>query len=64
LALLDLFAGVFKQANEGQEYILDSFPVPVCDNIRISRGFTRARIIGAISPARSGTSMVCEYIWW
>jgi len=37
LALLDLFALVFKQANEGQEYILDSFPVPVCDNIRISR---------------------------
>lgn len=37
LALGDLLAMVFKQANEGQEYVLDSFPVPVCDNIRISR---------------------------
>lgn len=27
----------FKNRNTGKEYILDSFPVPVCDNIRISR---------------------------
>lgn len=26
-----------KQLNPGQEYIVDSIPVPVCDNIRISR---------------------------
>ena len=28
---------VFKNRNTGKEYILDSFPVPICDNIRISR---------------------------
>jgi len=28
---------IFKKRNQGREYILDSFPVPVCDNIRISR---------------------------
>jgi hypothetical protein len=36
-ALLDLLATIFKFTNEGQEYCLDSFPVPVCDNIRIRR---------------------------
>jgi hypothetical protein len=28
---------VFKQANISMEYVLDSFPVPICDNIRIKR---------------------------
>lgn len=28
---------VLKQVNDSTEYLLDSFPVPVCDNIRISR---------------------------
>lgn len=28
---------IFKSANTSMEYILDSFPVPVCDNIRIKR---------------------------
>lgn len=37
MALLDLFSTVFKHANKGQEYSLDSFPVAVCDNIRIRR---------------------------
>jgi hypothetical protein len=36
-ALLNLLAELFKQANAGDEYAMDSFPVPVCDNIRISR---------------------------
>lgn len=27
----------FKEANESMEYTMDSFPVPVCHNIRISR---------------------------
>ncbi|MCI5158309.1 MAG: IS982 family transposase, partial [Candidatus Electrothrix sp. AUS1_2] len=27
----------FKNRNTGKEYILDSFPVPICDNIRIGR---------------------------
>jgi hypothetical protein len=41
MALFNLFAELYKQSNkqsnEGNEYAMDSFPVPVCDNIRISR---------------------------
>jgi hypothetical protein len=37
LSLFDLLAQVFKQTNPQQEYIVDSFPMPVCDNIRIRR---------------------------
>lgn len=29
---------VFKESNTHMEYVLDSFPVAVCDNIRIKRG--------------------------
>lgn len=36
-ALLHLLAQVHKQSNAAQEYSVDSFPVPVCDNIRIGR---------------------------
>lgn len=36
-ALFNIIAETFKSRNKGQEYITDSFPVPVCDNIRISR---------------------------
>lgn len=32
-----LISEVFKQLNEPQEYAIDSFPVAVCQNIRISR---------------------------
>jgi len=35
--LFSILSETFKKTNEGQEYIIDSFPVPVCDNIRISR---------------------------
>ncbi len=35
--LFRLLAAVFKEANRHQEYVVDSFPVPVCDNIRIER---------------------------
>lgn len=35
--LFNLLAEVFKKTNTDNEYIIDSFPVPVCDNIRISR---------------------------
>jgi hypothetical protein len=37
LGLFSLLAEAHKQANDGQEYILDSMPVPVCDNYRIRR---------------------------
>jgi hypothetical protein len=32
-----LLSAINQQTNTSQEYITDSFPVPVCDNIRISR---------------------------
>jgi hypothetical protein len=40
LPLLDLFdylGMILKSINPNTEYLLDSFPVPICDNIRISR---------------------------
>jgi len=35
--VFDLLANVHKDANETQHYAVDSLPVAVCDNIRISR---------------------------
>jgi hypothetical protein len=35
--LAHILAETFKADNVSQEYCLDSFPVPVCDNIRIKR---------------------------
>ena len=35
--LFVLLAEVFKQHNSAQTYVVDSLPVPVCDNIRIRR---------------------------
>jgi hypothetical protein len=36
-ALFGVLAASFKATNESQEYIVNSFPVPACDNIRIRR---------------------------
>jgi hypothetical protein len=36
-ALFGLLAEIAKQCNSEGEYIIDSMPVPVCDNIRIKR---------------------------
>ena len=36
-ALFALLAEIAKQTNPEQEYIVDSFPVPACDNLRILR---------------------------
>lgn len=35
--LLDSFGLALKAANDGQQYLLDSFPLAVCHNIRITR---------------------------
>ena len=38
LPLLDLFdylGTILKSLNSSNEYMLDSFPVPICDNLRI-----------------------------
>lgn len=37
LALFNLLGETFKRVNDEKEYVIDSFPVPVCDNIRIHR---------------------------
>lgn len=36
-ALFFILSATFRERNAGGEYIIGSFPVPVCDNIRISR---------------------------
>lgn len=36
-SLFRVLGEVFTQHNGEQKYVIDSFPVPVCDNIRISR---------------------------
>lgn len=36
-SLFGILAAVFKENNSSGEYAVDSFPVPVCDNIRIRR---------------------------
>jgi hypothetical protein len=36
-ALFGILAASFKETNDSEEYVVDSFPVPVCDNIRIRR---------------------------
>src|ERR1700722_4277697 len=35
--LFSILAGIFHSMNPTNEYIVDSMPVPVCDNIRIRR---------------------------
>ena len=35
--LFDLLAELFKRGHPGRTYVVDSLPVPVCDNIRIRR---------------------------
>ena len=37
LVMFRILAETFKPENSSQEYCLDSFPIPVCDNLRISR---------------------------
>ncbi|MBI1741985.1 IS982 family transposase [Candidatus Acetothermia bacterium] len=37
MSLFQILAQIHKQANPTAEYIIDSCPVPVCDNIRIRR---------------------------
>lgn len=37
LDLCDYLGQVLKSLNSSSEYMLDSFPVPICDNIRISK---------------------------
>ena len=36
-SLFFILAAAFEEKNAGREYIIDSFPIPVCDNIRIGR---------------------------
>ena len=66
LSLFFILSKTFKDRNKSEEYIVDSFPVPVCDNIRISRSnvqrYSKPSDIGDISPVNAGFSMVSGYI--
>ena len=35
--LFHIISEIHKKTNESREYVIDSFPIPVCDNIRIGR---------------------------
>jgi hypothetical protein len=63
-ALFGILAAFFKERNCRGEYVVDSFPIPVCDNILRSGavGSTRAKSSGDTSPPRSDTSTVCGCI--
>ena len=54
LSLFFILSKTFKDRNKSEEYIVDSFPVPVCDNIRISRSkiFKTERYRGYIACKR------------
>lgn len=53
-ALFGLLAAIDQEANQHKEYIIDSLPVPVCDNIRISRCrlYRKERFRGYIASKR------------
>ena len=52
-----------QSRNQGQEYITDSFPVPVCDNIRIAGlKFFRERISVDIFRVNADIFMVSGFI--
>lgn len=63
-ALFSILAAFFKERERRGEYVVDSFPVPVCDNILRSGAAlsTRAKNTGDTSPPRSDTSTVCACI--
>jgi hypothetical protein len=37
IILFEILAETWKATNDGQLYLVDTFPIPVCDNIRIKR---------------------------
>jgi hypothetical protein len=60
-ALFGILAAFFKERNCRGEYVVDSFPIPVCDNILRSgvADSTEAKSLGATLPPRSAFSTVC-----
>lgn len=57
--VFEVFSSVFKQENERQYYLLDSFPVKVCHNIRISRN----RLLGYDAIFRGKNASKREYFY-
>lgn len=70
-ALFSLLAELFKKPsnNPEQTYVVDSLPIPVCDNILRSAaaGFiprkSTEKHFGATFPANGATSTGCGCIW-
>lgn len=60
MLLFYLLAEVWKVNSERQIYLIDTFPVPVCDNWRIkcNRIYGQEKYIAAINQAKNVTSMV------
>jgi hypothetical protein len=69
-ALFDLLGEAFKQSHHDQTYVVDSLPVPVCDNIRIKRCriYPREehekRLFAATLRVSAAISTGSGYIWW
>ncbi len=60
--LFHQLGAVLKEASVSPRYLLDSFPVPVCDNIRISAvGWCAASSSEAVRRRTAATSTVSAY---
>lgn len=52
---------VLKESSDCTEYILDSFPVAICDNIRIFNvKLIKADVVEVILPLKNATFMGLE----
>lgn len=68
----DLFLTLFlrlgetwKKLNEKSVYVIDSYPIAVCDNYRIKRSkIYQGEAFEAILPVKSAISMGCASTFW
>jgi len=70
--IADLFLTLFlylgetwRKLNEKSVYVIDSYPIAVCDNYRIKRSKSIVvKTFAAILPARNATFTVCVSMFW
>ncbi len=69
-ALFDVLGETFKQSHRDQTYVVDSLPVPVCDNSSASSAAgsilarSMKRLFAATLPVSAAISTGSGYIWW
>ena len=64
LAVFSLLGEVWKELNSESVYVVDSFPISVCDNDQIRRGHIYHGEDRRYQPARNGTTMGSRSIGW